>query len=57
MKIRVRDNEDSFCKTIYIEVGPQTYKSLYVDTQHGHVMEGISSERVAGRWPVVWESA
>lgn len=57
MKIRVREDEDSFCVTVYTEVGPNTYKALYIDTQSGCVMEGISSEKVAGKWPVIWESA
>lgn len=53
--IRVRESEDSYVRVIYVKIGPETYKSLYIDTHSGEVMEGDSSEKVAGKWPVVWE--
>ncbi|OQW34558.1 MAG: hypothetical protein A4E20_11095 [Nitrospira sp. SG-bin2] len=53
--IRVRENEDSYNRVIYVQIGQDTYRAFYVNFNSGEVMEGFVSGKSANRWPIVWE--
>jgi hypothetical protein len=53
--VRVRESEDSYTLVVYVKISAESYKALYIDGLSGEVLEGHSSEKIAGKWPVVWE--
>lgn len=54
--IRVREIPDSYTSVIYVQIGADSYKALYLDSHSGEVMEGCVTGKSAEKWPVVWEA-
>lgn len=53
--VRIREDEDSYVSDIYVKVGEDSYRVLYIDTFSGEILEAQVSNHVAERWPVKWE--